>query len=315
MSSVEANPIIQSSRPVASPVARLVARAGGWRKIRSTILIYAALIAVVVVFLFPLYWLVGLSFKTRAQLFANPPLWIWEPTLENYRSVLQLALGEGGSMQGTSTGEFVRFFVNSLVVSFSSVLLSLIVGVPAGYAFARFKFFGSGAMFFSLLVMRMLPPIAVLLPMYVLLRQLGLLDTYLGLSLAYTTFSLPLVVWIMRGFFEGLPKELEESAMIDGCSRFGTFWRVILPLTRPGLVAATIFSVALSWNDFLFAVVLTSRKTQTLPVMMAGYSSDVGIAWGEMTAAAVLVILPVIVFSILTQKHLVAGLSSGTVKG
>lgn len=298
----------------ASPEMRSILRVSSWRKIRSNILIYAALIVLLVLFLFPLYWLVGLSFKTRAQIFANPPLWAWEPTLDNYKAVLGMVIGDG-ALQGTNTGDFLKFFTNSLVVSISSVLLSLIVGVPAGYAFARFKFFGSGAMFFGLLLMRMLPPIAVLLPMYVLLRQFGLLDTYLGLSLAYTTFSLPLVVWIMRGFFEGLPKELEESAMMDGCSRFGTFWRIILPLTRPGIVAATIFSVALSWNDFLFAVVLTTRKTQTLPVMMAGYSSDVGIAWGEMTAAAVLVILPVIVFSILTQKHLVTGLSGGAVKG
>jgi ABC-type glycerol-3-phosphate transport system permease component len=119
----------------------------------------------------------------------------------------------------------------------------------------------------------------------------------------------------MRGFFDEMPAELEESALIDGCSRFGAFWRVVLPLTRPGIVAAAIFSLVLAWNDFLFAAVLTSRSTQTLPVMMAGYTTDTGIAWGDMTASAVLVIMPVILFSILTQRHLVAGLSSGAVKG
>ena len=285
---------------------------GRWRGIARRTAIYATLIAVSAVFLFPLYWMVGLSFKSRAQVFADPPLWIWSPTLENYKSVL--GMGQA-SAQSTVAGDFILFFVNSILVSAGSVLLALLVGVPAAYSFARFRFFGSSQLLMSLLILRMLPPIAVLIPMYVIMRSVGMLGTRTGLVLAYTTFSLPLVVWVMRGFFEGLPRELEESAEIDGCSRFGTFVRIVLPLTRPGLVAATIFSLVLAWNDFIFAAVLTSQRTQTLPVMMAGFTTDVGIDWGDMTASAVLVILPVIVFSILAQKHLVAGLSSGTIKG
>ena len=146
------------------------------------------------------------------------------------------------------------------------------VGVPAAYAFARFPFTGRTFLFFALLVMRMLPPIAVLVPMYVLFSKLGLATTRFSVVLAYTTFSLPLVVWIMRGFFEDLPEELEESAWIDGASRYRAFWHIVLPLARPGMVAASILCLQLAWNDFLFAAVLTNNATQTLPVMMAAFS-------------------------------------------
>jgi multiple sugar transport system permease protein len=196
------------------------------------------------------------------------------------------------------------------------VLMSLCVGAPAAYAFARFPFTGRSFLFFALLVMRMLPPIAVLVPMYVLFSKLGLATTRLSVVLAYTTFSLPLVVWIMRGYFEDLPVELEEAALIDGAGRFGTFVHIILPLARPGLVAASILCLQLAWNDFLFAAVLTNNATQTLPVMMAAFNAgDSGMDWGGLTASGMLVILPVIVFSFVAQRHLVAGLSSGAVKG
>jgi len=263
---------------------------------------YTALVALLVLFIFPLLWIIGLSFKTRVQTFASPPLFIWTPTLGNYIKVL-------------GTGDFQQAFINSLVISVEAVLLSICVGVPAAYAFARFRFAGRNWLFFTLLVMRMLPPIAVLVPMYVLFSKLGLTETRISVVLAYTTFSLPLVVWIMRGFFEELPRELEESAWVDGASRFAAFRAVVLPLVRPGLVAATILCLLLAWNDFIFAAVLTNDATRTLPVLMASYSGDVGVDWGSMTASGVLVVLPVILFSFVAQRHLVAGLSSGAVKG
>ncbi len=269
----------------------------------EAVLIYAALSALVVAFLFPLLWVLGLSLKTRMQVFATPPLYLWWPTLENYAAVLTRA-------------DFARAFLNTLIVSTSAVLLSLCVGAPAAYAFARFPFTGRSFLFFTLLVMRMLPPIAVLVPMYVLFSKLGLATTRFSVVLAYTTFSLPLVVWVMRGYFEDLPVELEESASIDGASRFGTFMHIILPLARPGLVAASILCLQLAWNDFLFAAVLTNNASQTLPVMMAAFNAgDSGMDWGGLTASGMLVILPVIIFSFAAQRHLVAGLSSGAVKG
>ena len=268
----------------------------------GAIFAYTALLALLVLFLFPLLWIVGLSFKTRMQVFASPPLFIWTPTLQNYLTIL-------------STGSFQTAFLNSLVIAAEAVLLSICVGVPAAYAFARFRFAGRAPLFMSLLVMRMLPPIAVLVPMYVLFAKLGLAHTRLSVVLAYTTFSLPLVVWIMRGFFEELPRELEESAWVDGASRFAAFRQVVLPLVRPGLVAATILCLLLAWNDFIFAAVLTTDATRTLPVLMASFSGDVGVDWGSMTASCVLVVLPVVLFSFAAQRHLVAGLSSGAVKG
>jgi multiple sugar transport system permease protein len=265
--------------------------------------VYAALIALTFAFLFPLLWIIGLSLKTRLQVFANPPLFVWWPTWENYAAVFGRA-------------DFVQAFINSLLISSGAVSLSLCVGVPAAYAFARFPFFGRNFLFFGLLAMRMLPPIAVLVPMYVLFSKIGLTTTRSSVILAYSTFSLPLVVWIMRGFFEDLPRELEESAWVDGASRYQAFRHVVLPLIRPGLVAASILCLQLAWNDFLFSAVLTNNATRTLPVLMAAFSGgDTGVDWGGMTASGVLVILPVIVFSFLAQRHLVAGLSSGAVKG
>jgi ABC-type glycerol-3-phosphate transport system permease component len=272
------------------------------RKRLGAICAYAALLALLVFFLFPLLWILGLSFKTRMQVFASPPLFLWTPTLQNYASVL-------------STGAFQSAFLNSMLISAEAVLLSICVGVPAAYAFARFRFAARSTLFMSLLVMRMLPPIAVLVPMYVLFAKIGLGHTRLSVVLAYTTFSLPLVVWIMRGFFEELPRELEESAWVDGASRFAAFRYVVLPLVRPGLVAATILTLLLAWNDFIFAAVLTTDATRTLPVLMASFSGDVGVDWGAMTASCVLVVLPVLLFSFAAQRHLVTGLSSGAVKG
>ena len=265
--------------------------------------VYGTLSLLAVIFLFPLVWILGLSLKTRMQTFSDPPLYLWWPTLENYIDVL-------------GRSDFLMAFVNTLIVSGSAVGLSLAIGVPSAYAFARFPFRGSSLLFFTLLVMRMLPPIAVLVPMYLLFNQLGLTTTRLSVVLAYSTFALPLVVWIMRGFFEDLPAELEESAWIDGANRFGAFRLIVLPLARPGMVAASILCLQLAWNDFLFAAVLTNNATQTLPVKMMTFSAgDSGVDWGGVTASGMLVILPVIVFSFLAQRHLVAGLSSGAVKG
>jgi multiple sugar transport system permease protein len=283
-------------------VSRGAAMARARRRWLHPLLIYAVLLVLLILFLFPLLWVVGLSLKTRAQMFATPPLFVWVPTLANYAGVLVRPA-------------FLRALVNSLAISAGAVALSLVIGVPAAYAFARFPFTGRSFLFFALLVMRMLPPIAVLVPMYVLFHALGLINTRVSVILAYTTFSLPLVVWIMRGFFEELPRELEESAWIDGASRAAAFMRVVLPLTRPGLAAAGILCLLLAWNDFLFAAVLTNGDSRTLPVLMASYSGDTGINWEDMTASAVLVVLPVLLFSFAAQRHLVTGLSSGSVKG
>jgi multiple sugar transport system permease protein len=277
--------------------------AGSRRKrIISTGLVYVGLVTLLIIFIGPLLWVLGLSLKTRAQIFVTPPVLFWTPTFEHYARVLTQA-------------DFISSFMNSITVTSASVALSLVIGVPASYVFARFRFFGSGAVFYTLLLMRMLPPVAILLPIFILFTRLGLANSRIGLIIAYTTFSLPLIVWIMRDFFEGLPKELEEAAYIDGASKMATFLRIVLPLARPGIVTASILCLLLAWNDFVFAAILTNNATRTLPVLMATYAgAETGTDWGSMTASGVLVVIPVIIFSLLVQRHLVAGLSAGSVK-
>lgn len=269
----------------------------------GNVLTYLGLAALIVVFLFPIVWILGISFKERAQIFTSPPLFLWAPTLANYQAVLGREV-------------FFPALWNSIVTSVSAVLTSLIVGAPAAYAMARVRFRGRTVIYYALLIMRMLPPIAVLIPMFMLFDALGLKNTTTSLVLAYTTFSLPLVVWVMRSFFEDLPLEVEESSTMDGASRWQTFFYIVLPLSRPGLVAISILCLLLAWNDFMFAAVLTNNATQTLPVLLASYSTaDSGVDWGQMAAAGMLVVAPVLIISIFAQRHLVAGLSAGAMKG
>ncbi|WP_189401613.1 MULTISPECIES: carbohydrate ABC transporter permease [unclassified Mesorhizobium] len=281
-------------------------RRSGMRKYRKALGqagVYAGLLSMTVIFLFPIVWILGISFKTRQQIFTNPPLLFWEPTLQNYQQVFK-------------TATFFPALYQSLLISGGAVLLSLVVGAPAAYAMARIPFRGRASVYYSLLMMRMLPPMAVLIPMFILFDAFGLRNSSVGVILAYTTFSLPLVVWVMRNFFEELPVEIEESAAIDGASRWATFLRIVLPLSRPGLVAIGLLSLLMAWNDFLFAAVLTNNATQTLPVLLASYSTaDSGVDWGQLAAAGMLVVSPVLLISVLAQRHLVAGLSAGSVKG
>ncbi|TXR48416.1 carbohydrate ABC transporter permease [Phyllobacterium endophyticum] len=263
--------------------------------------VYGSLICLLAIFLLPLIWLLGLSLKTREQIFTRPPLFLWWPTVENYVAVL-------------SEGNFLNSFWNSFLVTASTVLVSLFAGVPAAYTIARYRFAGRQLIFFSLLVMRMLPPIAVLLPLYVMFSLGGLINSRMSLILAYTTFSLPLVVWITRDFFKGVPRDLEEAAYVDGASRFGAFFKIALPLARPGITTAAILSMLLAWNDFIFAAILTNSATRTSPVLLSTYAgSETGTDWGAIAASGILVLVPVIVFSLAVQKHLVSGLSSGPV--
>jgi len=281
------------AKPLSRRTRKFIAHAG----------IYLGLLALAVVFLFPIVWILGVSFKTRLQILTSPPLFLWEPTLQNYEQVLR-------------TSNFLPALWNSLVTALGAVLLSLAAGTPAAYAMARIRFRGRASIYYALLMMRMLPPIAVLIPMFMLFDVVGLKNTSFSVMLAYSTFCLPLVVWVMRSFFEDLPVEIEEAATIDGASRWATFVRIVLPLSRPGMVAIGILCLLTAWNDFLFAAVLTNNSTQTLPVLLASYSTaDDGVEWGRLAAAGMLVVAPVLLISMAAQRHLISGLSSGAMKG
>ena len=272
------------------------------RKMMRSILIYAAVLVAVLLSIFPIVYLLITSFKPQDLTFSLPPVWTFRPTLDNYREVF-------------AGGDFIRFFFNSLFVALSTTALALLVGTFAAYGFARFRYRGGVWLRLGVLVPQMLPPITIIVPLYVLFNGLSLTDTRTALVISYLTFSIPLTVWMMTGFLEDVPVELEETAMIDGCTRLGAFLRVSIPLAAPGLAATAILSFMYSWNEFLYAVVLTGRASRTLPVTITSYMTNRAILWGRIAASGSLVLVPVLIFALIAQRYLVRGLSRGAIKG
>lgn len=256
--------------------------------------------------LFPVYWLFLNSFKTRLDMFAVPAIWLLDaPTLYNY-------------VQTFVERPFLRFMFNSLVVAVGTTILALVFGTMAGFALARFDYPGRAKyhVSFWILSTRMMPPIVTIIPLFLFFSFVNLLNTKTALVIAYTGFNLPFVIWMMKGYFQELPRELEESAMVDGDTRLGAFIRVLIPLARPGLAATAIFTLILSWNEFLFALIITETQTSnTLPIGIAGRITQYKTEWGEISAAGFASCIPIIIFAFIVQKHLVRGLSFGAVKG
>ena len=275
---------------------------GQTRKKVKLILIYAALGIVAFIAIFPYVWMILTSFKTRADAFAIPPTWFFRPIIRHY-------------LEAFINKEFLQNLVNSLIISVSTTVLSLIIGVPSAYAFARYKLYGDHHIFFYILTTRMAPPITIALPLYLVMAKAGLLNTHFAIIIAHTTFNLALVVWLMRGFFRMIPIEIEEAALIDGCSTFGTFLRISLPLAGGGLVATAIFCIIMSWNEFLFAMILGGDRAATLTVAVPGLVTTRGTYWGQIAAVGTIITIPILIFSLLVQKHLVRGLTFGAIEG
>ena len=271
------------------------------RILRYTLAVLALIAAIA-----PIYWMVTIALKRELDHFADPPLWFsFKPTLEHFRDAF-LVRGFG------------RYLMNSTIAAVLSTLGALALGTPAAYALARLR----GAerwgerLSFWILSARMLPPIVTVVPLFLMMRDIGLLNSLLALVILYTGFNLPFVVWMMRGFFAEIPPELEEAAMIDGASRGRAFLRVVLPLVTPGLAATAVFCLIIAWNEFLFALVLTQTDSSiTLPVGIASRVTQYEIRWGAMSAAGSVAMLPVLVFAAAAQRYLVRGLSLGAVKG
>lgn len=262
----------------------------------------AAILAITLFCLFPFYWMVATSLKTTAEALASPPtLWPHGPTLEHYRVAL-IDKGVGPSL------------VNSLIVALGTTGLALLLGLPAAYAIARYEFRLKRDLWFWFISHRMLSPICVALPFFLIARSLGLIDTHLVLILLYLTFNLPVVIWICADQFRSVPVELDEAALIDGLGRFGIFWRIAIPLAAPGIVVSAIFSFIFSWNELLFALILTRAGTRTAPVAATTFMSGYELPWGEIMATGTLIVLPVTVFALLVSRHLVRGLTMGAVK-
>ncbi len=254
----------------------------------------------------PVYWLLTISFKTEVDQFASPPLWFWfSPTFEHYYDAF-------------ISRSFGQYLLTSAIVAVASTVCALVIGTLAAYSLARFRlpYNLDNKLSLWILSTRMFPAIVTAVPLFLMMRDLRLLNTRLSLIIVYTAFNLPFVVWMMRGFFAELPRDLEEAALVDGDSRLGALWRVVLPLVAPGLAATAVFCLIVSWNEFLFALVLTQTdEAMTLPVGIAGRVTQYEIKWGVMSAAGAVAIVPILVFALAVQKYLVRGLSLGAVKG
>lgn len=259
--------------------------------------------ALLSVWAFPVLWALLTSFKTERDVLAYPPVWLFEPTLANYREVLF-----GASSILPNLG-------SSLVVATSTTVLTMLFAVPAAYALARLRYPAKRASGFYVLVTQMLPPVGLIIPYYLALQRVGGLDTYPGMIAIYLTFSLPFAIWLMVSYFEDVPFEMEEAALLDRAGRLRALWHVILPQVRGGIAVTTIFVFLNAWNEFLFAVVLGGNNVRTVTVAMFNFISVEQTQWARLAAGAMVAMAPVILLGVLAQRHIVKGLTVGAVKG
>ncbi len=265
------------------------------------LVLYVLIILVTLTILTPYLWMVVTSFKTKTILHTYPPVITFKPVLSNYWSIF---IEKG----------YWKYMANSILIALSATFLTVSIGTPCAYAFSRFKMKGDNHLFFAILTTRMAPPIAIALPMYIMFSKFGLIDTHIAVILAHTTFNLVLVVWVMKGFFDEIPKEIDECALVDGCTDLLAYRRIVLPLAAPGLVAVAVFTFIFSWNELLFALILSGEKSRTIPVVIPSLIQHTGTLWGEVAAIASVATIPVMVFTFIVQKHLVRGLSFGAIK-
>jgi N,N'-diacetylchitobiose transport system permease protein len=274
------------------------------RRQRSRLLANVAGLAIVAVMLFPVYWMVATAFKPGRDILRIEPKWLPSPfTIANFEDAIHRPY-------------FWDNVKNSVIIVCVVVTLSLAIGFLAALAIARFKFYGRGAVIAVIIGVQMIPITTMIIPMYLLLARAGQIDRLSGVIITYLTFVLPFTVWTLRGFVMGIPRELEEAAMVDGCTRFGAFMRILLPLIAPGLVATSIFAFVQAWNEFIYAyVLLTSQDNQTLQVWLASFTTLRGTDWGPLMAAATLTSLPVVIFFAIVQRRVAFGLTAGAVRG
>ncbi len=277
------------------------------RIIRGILLTIVALF-----FLFPIFWVLLMSFQTNAQILRIPPSLFFSPTLENYAALIS---GKLETAAGTLEIPFMNNLLNSLILSASSVILALILGVPAAYAFARFRFRLGEDIAFTLLSFRFAPPLLVLLPLALYFQEIGLNDTYIGLIWVYQLIVLPLILWIVRGYFEDISPDIEHAYRVDGHSWASTFLKIAIPLARPGIAAAALLAFIFAWNNFIFALILASSDKQPVTVGALAFVTASGIQYGQIAAAVVLSVTPTLLLALYAQRYLVEGLSLGAVKG
>ncbi len=286
-----ADPTPAPSRPV--PAGKVKRRFQPWHLL--------AVLLIIALCLFPFYWMVTSSFKNGQDILSPTPTFAFQPTLDNYQRAL-------------TKFDVLASLQNSLLVALVTTGISLLLGTPAAYAIARFEFKQKRDLWFWFITNRMVSPIVLALPFFIMARNLKLLDTPLVLILIYLTFNVPIVVWICADQFRSIPKELDEAAMLEGYSPFSIFWRIGLPLASPGIAVSAIFSFIFSWNELLYALVLTRNRAQTAPVVATNFMSGYELPWGQIMATGTMIVLPVIVFSLIVSRQLVRGLTMGAIK-
>lgn len=266
------------------------------------VVFWLILLCILIFFMFPIVWLLSTSFKNFVDAFAIPPKIIFQPTLDNYRSVF-------------NNGDFLKYLINSIVISFGSTFICMLLGVPAAYAIAAFEFKKKHDLTLFILTTRIAPPIMSLLPLFIIFNRLDLVGSRIPLIIMYVLMNLPLVIWILPVYFREIPNELRESSIIDGCTEWEVFYRIMLPLTKAGISATSILCIIQAWNEFLFALVLSGKDSQTLPVAITSFMTFQGTQWGPLSAAGTIIMVPMIVFAFIIQRNFVKGMTLGAVKG
>lgn len=273
------------------------------RAIGRQVAVYGSVGVLTLFLLFPFLWMLSTSLKPVERIFSSPPQWLpWPPTFAHYRT-LWLETG------------FVRFFINSLIVAVGTTVLSVLISVLAGYGISRFRFRGDRLFSTGLIVIQMFPPVLLVIPIFIMMIRLGLIDTYASLIVTYCAFAVSFCTWILKGYFAGIPREIEEMGLVDGCTRLQALWKLVVPLSVPGIVAVALFVFIFAWQEYMFA--LTFMPTDTMRTLPVGLGSMIGfreVLWGPLMAGAVLVTLPVVIVFMYFQKYLVYGLTLGAVK-
>ncbi len=274
------------------------------RKIVKYLFVYFSALVVMFVSVFPFLWMLSTSLKRNRDIFSLTPK-IIPPVVsfEHYGTVFRQS-------------NFPRYFMNSAIIAIATTILGIGVAALAAYAFSRFRFFGKKMLLVMILAVQMFPAVVLIIPLFIVMRRLDLLNTYQGLVITYITFTLPFGVWMLKGFFDAIPNELEQAAMIDGCGRMGAFLRVVLPVAGPGLAATSIYSFIAAWNDFMFAITFINKEEMsTLPMALQSFFGQFTVEWGPVMAASVIFTIPVLVFFLVVQKQLTTGMVKGAVKG
>lgn len=266
------------------------------------IFLYIVGIVATILTIGPLIWLFLLSLKTPLDAFANPPVFIFKPTLENFKAVF-------------ADANFTKAILNSVIIAVGSVLIALLLAIPATFGLTNLRGRFRKFTLLWILILRTLPGMIYLIPYFIIYNRLSLLDTHLGLVLIYTVFNVPLVIWMLLPIWISVPREVSEAARIDGANLLQTMIQVEIPMIRTGIIASSILAFIFSWNEFLFALILTRRKTVTLPVAIVNFMAYEGTEWGKIAAAAIIIMLPVVIFGILIRRYMISGLAAGAVKG